>query len=148
MDISNLNIAIVGAGYAGAAAAKALHNLGATVTVYEQASEIREVGAGIGTMSRKLVHTSDLVIGVEPNANCVARLGAAMNAEPKFTVLPCHLEECDLGALRLEQLEAAISQKMLEKAAKDRMRSGAADRAPDRYQRAVDDYFRSLASRP
>ena len=50
--------------------------------------------------------------------------------------------------LRLEQLEAAISQKMLEKAAKDRMRSGAADRAPDRYQRAVDDYFRSLASRP
>lgn len=50
--------------------------------------------------------------------------------------------------LRLEQLEAALSQKMLEKASKDRIRSGAADRAPDRYQRAVDDYFRSLASRP
>jgi hypothetical protein len=50
--------------------------------------------------------------------------------------------------LRLERLEASLSQKLLEKAAKDRMRSGAADRAPDRYQRAVDDYFRSLASRP
>ncbi|GAA1956222.1 FAD-dependent monooxygenase [Nocardioides panacihumi] len=48
MDITNLNIAIVGAGYAGAAAAKALSNLGASVTVYEQASQIREVGAGIG----------------------------------------------------------------------------------------------------
>jgi len=48
MDIENLNIAIIGAGYAGAAAAKALSNLGANVTVYEQAAEIREVGAGIG----------------------------------------------------------------------------------------------------
>ncbi|WP_017934521.1 FAD-dependent monooxygenase [Nocardioides sp. Iso805N] len=48
MDITNLNIAVVGAGYAGAAAAKALSNLGANVTVFEQATEIREVGAGIG----------------------------------------------------------------------------------------------------
>ncbi|MEU6846332.1 FAD-dependent monooxygenase [Streptomyces sp. NPDC046716] len=48
MNITNLNIAVVGAGYAGAAAAKALSNLGAQVTVYEQASQIREVGAGIG----------------------------------------------------------------------------------------------------
>lgn len=48
MDITGLNIAIIGAGYAGAAAAHALSDLGATVTVYEQASEIREVGAGIG----------------------------------------------------------------------------------------------------
>lgn len=48
MDITNLDIAVIGAGYAGAAAAKALSNLGANVTVYEQASAIREVGAGIG----------------------------------------------------------------------------------------------------
>lgn len=48
MDLKNLNIAIVGAGYAGAAAAKALSNQGATVDVYEQATEIHEVGAGIG----------------------------------------------------------------------------------------------------
>lgn len=47
-DIANLDIAIVGAGYAGAAAAKALSLLDATVNVYEQASAIREVGAGIG----------------------------------------------------------------------------------------------------
>ncbi|MFC9833319.1 FAD-dependent oxidoreductase [Rhodococcus sp. NPDC127530] len=55
-DLKNLNIAIVGAGYAGAAAAKALSLLGADVTVYEQASAVREVGAGIGlrpsTMNR------------------------------------------------------------------------------------------------
>ena len=47
-DLKNLDIAIVGAGYGGAAAAKALSLLGATVTVYEQTSQIREVGAGIG----------------------------------------------------------------------------------------------------
>jgi salicylate hydroxylase len=55
-DLNNLDIAIVGAGYAGAAAAKALSLLGATVNVYEQAGQIREVGAGIGlrpaTMAR------------------------------------------------------------------------------------------------
>lgn len=48
MDLKNLTIAIVGGGYGGLAAAKALSVAGANVTVYEQASEIKEVGAGIG----------------------------------------------------------------------------------------------------
>ncbi len=47
-DLKNLRVAVVGAGYAGAAAARALSEAGASVTVYEQASQIREVGAGIG----------------------------------------------------------------------------------------------------
>lgn len=47
-ELTDLNIAVVGAGYGGAAAAKALSLLGATVNVYEQASQVREVGAGIG----------------------------------------------------------------------------------------------------
>jgi len=55
-DLKNLRIAVIGAGYGGAAAAKALSLLGATVNVYEQASQMREVGAGIGlrpaTMAR------------------------------------------------------------------------------------------------
>ncbi|PWU44165.1 monooxygenase [Micromonospora globispora] len=46
--LKSLNIAIVGGGYGGAAAAKALSLLGADVNVYEQANQIREVGAGIG----------------------------------------------------------------------------------------------------
>jgi salicylate hydroxylase len=48
MDITDLKIAVVGAGYGGAAAARALSLQGADVTVYEQANQIREVGAGIG----------------------------------------------------------------------------------------------------
>ncbi|NDZ80198.1 FAD-dependent monooxygenase [Streptomyces sp. SID10853] len=55
-DLKNLKIAVVGAGYGGAAAAKALSLLGADVNVYEQAARIREAGAGIGlrpsTMNR------------------------------------------------------------------------------------------------
>ncbi|MFA3875637.1 FAD-dependent oxidoreductase [Streptomyces sp. MMCC 100] len=47
-DLKKLKIAVVGAGYGGAAAAKALSLLGADVAVYEQAGRIREVGAGIG----------------------------------------------------------------------------------------------------
>ena len=47
-QLKNLRVAIVGGGYGGASAAKALSNLGAQVTVYEQAKEIKEVGAGIG----------------------------------------------------------------------------------------------------
>ncbi|WP_164204970.1 FAD-dependent oxidoreductase [[Micrococcus luteus] ATCC 49442] len=55
-DIKNLKIAVIGAGYGGAATAKALSLLGADVTVYEQAPRMGEVGAGIGlrpaTMAR------------------------------------------------------------------------------------------------
>lgn len=47
-ELKNLDIAIIGAGYGGAATARALSLLGANVTVYEQASRVREVGAGIG----------------------------------------------------------------------------------------------------
>ena len=47
-ELKNLKAAVVGAGYGGASAAKALSLLGADVTVYERASQVREVGAGIG----------------------------------------------------------------------------------------------------
>jgi salicylate hydroxylase len=46
--LKSLNVAVIGAGYAGATAAHALNLLGAKVTVYEQAPAIKEVGAGIG----------------------------------------------------------------------------------------------------
>src|SRR3954468_10324338 len=48
MDTKDLKIAVVGAGYGGAAVARGLSLLGADVTVHEQATRIREVGAGIG----------------------------------------------------------------------------------------------------
>ena len=48
--------------------------------------------------------------------------------------------------LGLERLEASLSKALLERAARERLKSGAADRAPDEYEQAVDAYFRSLAA--
>ncbi|MFC2947596.1 FAD-dependent monooxygenase [Virgibacillus sediminis] len=45
---SDLSVAIVGGGIGGAAAAVALHSKGIKANIYEQASDIRELGAGIG----------------------------------------------------------------------------------------------------
>ncbi len=42
-----LSIAIIGAGMGGLAAAAALRRVGVDVTVYEQASQFRRLGAGI-----------------------------------------------------------------------------------------------------
>ncbi|OAV62144.1 FAD-dependent monooxygenase [Enteractinococcus helveticum] len=48
-ELKDLRIAIVGGGYGGAAAAKALQNIGAeNVHVYEQATKLTQIGAGIG----------------------------------------------------------------------------------------------------
>lgn len=47
-EIKKLDIAVIGGGYAGAVAGLALSQIGANVKVYEQAREIKEVGAGIG----------------------------------------------------------------------------------------------------
>jgi salicylate hydroxylase len=47
-SLKTLNVAVIGAGYAGATAALALSQLGAKVTIYEQAQQVKEVGAGIG----------------------------------------------------------------------------------------------------
>jgi 2-polyprenyl-3-methyl-5-hydroxy-6-metoxy-1,4-benzoquinol methylase len=75
---------------------------------------VLEVGAGIGTMTRKLLAVSDLVIGVEPNASCVARLETNVSVASRFTLLPCHLEECDLGDLQRKQLDTVYCVNVLE----------------------------------
>jgi 2-polyprenyl-6-methoxyphenol hydroxylase-like FAD-dependent oxidoreductase len=47
MNLSKLNIGIIGGGIGGVAAAVALHHAGINATVYERATELREVGAGM-----------------------------------------------------------------------------------------------------
>lgn len=79
MDLTNLNVAIIGAGYAGAATAKALSNLGAIVDVYEQASEIGEVGAGIGLRPSSMARFRDWGI--------LDRVTAVSSASDYFEIL-------------------------------------------------------------
>lgn len=47
-DLKDLNVAVIGGGFGGAAATVFLNKLGADVHLYEQASATGEVGAGIG----------------------------------------------------------------------------------------------------
>jgi hypothetical protein len=51
-------------------------------------------------------------------------------------------------ALGLERLEAALSQRVVERAARERLRTGATDRVPDTYRSTVDRYYRALAQEP
>jgi hypothetical protein len=48
--------------------------------------------------------------------------------------------------LGLERLEASLSQRLLDKALRERLPAGPADDAPDEYRDAVSRYFRSIAS--
>ncbi len=51
-------------------------------------------------------------------------------------------------ALGLERLEASLSQRVVERAARERLRTGNADRVPDAYRTTVDRYYRALAQEP
>ena len=44
---------------------------------------VLEVGTGIGTMSRRLADSADMVIGIEPNVNCATRARDAMHGHPR-----------------------------------------------------------------
>jgi cyclopropane fatty-acyl-phospholipid synthase-like methyltransferase len=75
---------------------------------------VLEVGSGIGTMSRPLADAADMVMGLEPNVNCVTRLQDAMKGHPRFTLRPCHLEECDRGELAACRFDTVVCVNVLE----------------------------------
>ena len=75
---------------------------------------VLEVGSGIGTMSRPLADAADLVVGLEPNANCVGRLKDAMNGHPRFVLRACHLEECDRTELVNHRFDTVVCVNVLE----------------------------------
>ena len=80
---------------------------------------VLEVGSGIGTMSRLLVEAADLVVGLEPNANCVSRLEDAMRGQSRFVLRACHLEECDRGELAGHRFDTVVCVNVLEHIADD-----------------------------
>ena len=66
-------------------------------------TRVLEVGSGIGTMTRPLAEVADLVVGLEPNVNCVSRLQDAMNGHPRFVLRACivnfHTTAADVEAV-------------------------------------------------
>ena len=75
---------------------------------------VLEVGCGIGTMSRKLAEVVDLIVGIEPNANCVERVEEAMRDEPKFSLRPCLLEDCSTAELASHGFDTVYCVNVLE----------------------------------
>jgi 2-polyprenyl-3-methyl-5-hydroxy-6-metoxy-1,4-benzoquinol methylase len=75
---------------------------------------VLEVGCGIGTMSRKLADIVDEIVGIEPNANCIERIQVAMRGEPKFSLRPCHIEECDPAELASHRFDTVYCVNVLE----------------------------------
>ena len=75
---------------------------------------VLEVGSGIGTMSRPLAEAADLVVGLEPNINCVSRLENAMRGYPRFVLRPYHLEECNRGELAGHRFDTVVCVNVLE----------------------------------
>ena len=75
---------------------------------------VLEVGCGIGTMSEKLAELADLIVGIEPNVSCIERVEVAMRHEPKFSLRPCHLEECDRAELQSQRFDTVYCVNVLE----------------------------------
>jgi len=75
---------------------------------------VLEVGSGIGTMSRPLADAADIVVGLEPNVNCVTRLRQAMQGHPRFSLRVCHLEECDREELASQRFDTVVCVNVLE----------------------------------
>jgi SAM-dependent methyltransferase len=75
---------------------------------------VLEVGCGIGTMSRKLAEIADEIVGIEPNAACIERVQVAMRHEPKFSLRPYHLEECDPVELAGHRFDTVYCVNVLE----------------------------------
>lgn len=60
-----IKVVVVGGGIGGCTAAIALHRAGADVTVYEQAAELKEIGAGINVQAVAIAALADLGISPE-----------------------------------------------------------------------------------
>ena len=77
-------------------------------------SRVLEVGSGIGTMSRPLADMADMVVGIEPNMNCAARVQEVMRNHPRFSLRTCHLEECDPAEFASFRFDTVVCVNVLE----------------------------------
>lgn len=71
MDLSTLDITVIGGGIGGLTCALALRRRGASVTVLEQAQQITEVGAGIQVSPNGLRVIEALGLGGDLACRCV-----------------------------------------------------------------------------
>jgi 2-polyprenyl-3-methyl-5-hydroxy-6-metoxy-1,4-benzoquinol methylase len=77
-------------------------------------ARVLEVGCGIGTMSRQLVHHAERLVCIEPNPNCAVRARAALDGDPRIALRMCHLEEYSRDELLQERFDTVVCVNVLE----------------------------------
>jgi 2-polyprenyl-3-methyl-5-hydroxy-6-metoxy-1,4-benzoquinol methylase len=82
-------------------------------------SRVLEVGSGIGTITSRLVDVADVVVGIEPNPNCAARIQEAMGQHARFSLRVCHFEDCDAAELASQRFDSVLCVNVLEHIAGD-----------------------------
>ena len=105
-------VIIVGAGIGGLTAALMLHRRGISCVVYEQASEVREVGVGINTLPHAIRELADL--GLLPALDAVGirtaelvymnRLGQTVWSEPRGIAAGFEVPQFSIHRGRLQRL--------------------------------------------
>jgi len=75
---------------------------------------VLEVGSGIGTMSERLVNTSEIVVGIEPNPMCAVQVKELMRNQARFSLRECLLEDCDPAELASHRFDTVFCVNVLE----------------------------------
>ena len=106
-DNQNLNVAVIGAGYAGMAAAVALAERGVQVTVFESAKQLGGRARGLDYQHTRLDNGQHLLLGCYHNTlQMIKRVGG--DIEQDFLRLPLQLDLHNHFTLRAPRLPAPL----------------------------------------
>jgi SAM-dependent methyltransferase len=75
---------------------------------------ILEVGAGIGTISSRLLRHADYVCALEPNPACFESLRRRLEGEPAFECRRWRIEDCDLQFIASRRIDTIVCVNVLE----------------------------------
>ena len=75
---------------------------------------IIEIGAGIGTVTRKIIQKNIRITAVEPNENCQRHLLKDYSNNPNFSLIPSKIEDCKINNELLGKFDTLICINVLE----------------------------------
>lgn len=123
MDVANLNVAVIGGGIGGVAAAAALAQRGATVRVYEQATVLEEVGAGlqVSANGQRVLHALGIKVGIHAQVSTGTQMGDGPTGRRVAFVPPpsagatWYMHRADLLALLIRTAQEAGVELLLDR---------------------------------
>ena len=119
-------ILIVGAGIGGLTAAIALRRAGLDVEVFERATELREIGAGLSIWKNALVALDDIGLGDGVRAFSVPNGDAALRTWDGHVLIPSSASDlmARFGEFGVVIHRARLQQVLVEACGSDRIRLG------------------------